>query len=366
MTALVAFGEVIEDASRGNGKLPRASYRSEGLFPVVDQGKRMVAGFSDDASLVCKVPSPVIVFGDHTRALKFVDFPFIMGADGVKVLRVREGWHPKFVFHYLRFCDIPSAGYSRHYKFLKEVEIPQPPVAEQHRIAALLDEADALSAKRRRSIRSLDDLVQATFSEMFASRTFPSVSAGELMPVMRNGLSPATAGAHPAQVLTLSAVTQGVFDPDAVKPGIFAVEPPSDKRVSRLDFLMCRGNGNRALVGVGAFSHDDRPDLVFPDTVIAGRINPGLVNMQYLEAAWRQPSVRRQIERIARTTNGTFKVNQKTISSVTLSLPPLDLQREFSVVMDSIDAQRADMRLALAYEDDLVLSLQFNAFRGGL
>lgn len=366
MTILVSFSEAIEDASRGNSKLPQASFLAEGRFPVVDQGQQLVAGFSDDAKLLCKVPAPVIVFGDHTRALKYIDFPFVMGADGVKVLRVREGWDPKFVFHCLRFCDIPSAGYSRHFKFLKEVRLPQPPLDEQRRIGAILDQAGALRDKRRQALAHLDDLTQSLFLDMFEEGTFPFVRAGDLMPNMRNGLSPATAGVYPARVLTLAAVTHGDFDPEAVKPGQFAVEPPADKRVSRSDFMMCRGNGNRALVGVGTFSREDRHDLVFPDTVIAGRIDPGLVTMPFLEAAWRQPRVRGQIEAIARTTNGTYKVNQKTLSGVTVSLPTLDMQREFSAVLGSVDEQRAAMRSAFNAGDELFTSLQSAAFRGEL
>jgi type I restriction enzyme S subunit len=183
---------------------------------------------------------------------------------------------------------------------------------------------------------------------------------------MRNGLSPATAGEHSATVLTLSAVTQGAFDPLAVKHGVFAVEPPQDKRVSAGDFLMCRGNGNLALVGAGVFSAVDRAELVFPDTVIAGRVDAARVELPYLNAAWKQPEVRRQIASVARTTNGTYKVNQKTLSSVLVPLPPVALQRAFTDRIARVSAQRAATIRATAIEHELLASLQARAFAGDL
>ncbi|MBN9225465.1 MAG: hypothetical protein ABS63_08635 [Microbacterium sp. SCN 70-27] len=249
---------------------------------------------------------------------------------------------------------------------LGSLPIPLPPLAEQRRIAAILDWADKIRTKRRRIVGHLDALVDSVFMDMFAAKDFDAINGGTLMPSMRNGLSPATAGGHSATVLTLSSVTQGGFDPEAKKVGQFAAEPPADKRVSRRDFMMCRGNGNRSLVGVGTYSREDRPDLVFPDTVIAGRVDTSLVNMDYLEVAWRQQDVRSQIEAIARTTNGTFKVNQQTLSAVVVSVPPMDLQLVFAERAASVLVRRQTVTRALNHDDELFTSLQARAFRGEL
>ena len=249
---------------------------------------------------------------------------------------------------------------------LGSLHVPLPPLTEQRRIAAILDDADAIRAKRRTLLVHLDALTQALFHSMFGGTAYPDVMAGELMPEMRNGLSPATAGEHPAQVLTLSAVTQGPFDQTAVKAGIFAVVPPPDKRVSRHDFLMCRGNGNKSLVGVGTFSPDDLPAIVFPDTVIAGRVDTTRVEIAYLDAAWRQPRVRDQIESGARTTNGTYKVNQQTLAAITVPIPPLDAQQIFTARAARIHAERVRVLHALIQDNELFASLQSRAFNGGL
>jgi len=80
------FDEIFSDETGGNLKTLQSDFAPHGRYPIVDQGKTLIAGYTDDASRLCNVPAPVIVFGDHTRAVKFVDFPFCLGADGTKVL----------------------------------------------------------------------------------------------------------------------------------------------------------------------------------------------------------------------------------------------------------------------------------------
>lgn len=360
------FAEAVSDASAGSRRVPQSDFRAAGALAIVDQGKSIIAGYTDDLDAAVRVDEPVIVFGDHTRAVKYVDFPFAMGADGVKVLRAKEGFDPRFVFRFLQFTPVPNVGYSRHFKLLKEIAVPKPPLDEQRRIAAILDQADALRAKHRQVLAHLDTLTQSVFRSTLADTAPVLVSASELMPSMRNGVSPAVAGTHEAEVLTLSAVTRGSFNPTAVKTALFAVRPPKEKRVSSADFLICRGNGNKSLVGAATFSREDRPDLVFPDTIIAGRVDTTKVTLTFLEAAWRQRSVRRQIETAARTTNGTFKVNQELLSKVRVPTPRMSIQREFARRSDATRAESARLERSLTALDELFASLQYRAFRGEL
>ena len=141
-------------------------------------------------------------------------------------------------------------------------------------------------------------------------------------------------------MLTLSAVTQGTFDPDAWKDGIFDECPPSDKRIQTSEFYMCRGNGNKTLVGTAVYSLEERNDLVFPDTVIAAHIDSNIVLMPYLFVAWKMPKVREQIESSARTTNGTYKINQTVLANVELVVPPIDKQIEFVSFVEQSDKSK--------------------------
>lgn len=157
---------------------------------------------------------------------------------------------------------------------------------------------------------------------------------------MRNGLSPSRSGEHHAKILTLSAVTQGAFDENAWKDGYFTDCPPNDKRICATDFYICRGNGNKTLVGAGVYSPKDHFDLVFPDTVIATRINEQKIRLPYLYMAWKMQAVRNQIEENAKTTNGTYKINQSVIANVELIVPPLPVQDDFVAFVHQSDKSK--------------------------
>lgn len=121
-------------------KLAQKNYDPAGEIPVVDQGESEIGGYSNDQEKVIKPDRPVIIFGDHTKCLKYVTFPFIPGADGVKVLLPNQGVFPKFAFYACKSLRLPDRGYSRHYSFLKKCDFPLPPFNEQKRIVAKIEE----------------------------------------------------------------------------------------------------------------------------------------------------------------------------------------------------------------------------------
>ncbi|MFB6771893.1 restriction endonuclease subunit S [Streptomyces sp. NPDC056337] len=360
----VPFLEALTDVSARNVKIPKTQYLATGVLPVIDQGQKVIAGFVDDPELAHKEPGPLIVFGDHTRIFKFVDFPFAMGADGVKVLRPRSGFDPKFLYHYLLSAPVPGAGYSRHFKFLKEISVPRPPMDVQQRIAAVLDCVEGLRTKRREAAALLDELVSSIVSRTLPRDTETAVLDDVLGRRLRNGISPSSKGTYEGKVLTLSALTRGGFDASAWKNGLFESDPIQEHSVKPNVFMLVRGNGNKRLVGGGGFSPVAIPDTAYPDTVLAAPIREDLVVPEYLEVVWKTPIVRRQVEDAARTTNGTFKVNQKTMGAVRIPLPGMDWQREFQQRVRVIRRVRDLHRDHLATLDELFASIQKRAFRG--
>ena len=203
---------------------------------------------------------------------------------------------------------------------------------------------------------------QSRFIELFESKSWETVRVDSIMFNMRNGVSPSNVGNHPAKVLTLSAITQGDFDPNSWKDGMFETEPPIEKRVTASDFYMCRGNGNKKLVGAGVYSKENRYDLVFPDTAIAATVDLQRVCLPYLFHAWKRPSVRDQIEACARTTNGTYKINQGVISNIELFLPPIDLQEQFAAFVEQTDKSKLAVQKSLEELEILKKSLMQQYF----
>ena len=111
----------------------------EGTYPVVDQSEKDITGYINNEELLYKGDLPIIIFGDHTRNIKYVDFPFAAGADGTKILHTTSILDSKFFYYYLKSLQIPNLGYSRHYSILKQLDVPAPSLNEQKQIAEKLD-----------------------------------------------------------------------------------------------------------------------------------------------------------------------------------------------------------------------------------
>ena len=142
--------------------------QTSGLFPVIDQGKDFIAGYSDAEERVVRDGFPVVIFGDHTRCLKYVYFPFILGADGTKVLKPKEDlFDTKFFYYALLGLDIPNRGYNRHFTLLKEKKIPHPEREEQKKIAAILDVLERAIEQQEQIIQVTTELKKALMQKLF-------------------------------------------------------------------------------------------------------------------------------------------------------------------------------------------------------
>jgi type I restriction enzyme S subunit len=139
---LIPVSEAVRNITITDKKIPQKRYLPSGRFPVFDQGQEYIGGFTNDVAKLVDCKLPVIVFGDHTRVVKLVKTVFAPGADGVKILEPGSCLLPALFEHFLRYVvtKIPSNGYARHYQHLSKSLLPIPPLAEQHRIVAKIEE----------------------------------------------------------------------------------------------------------------------------------------------------------------------------------------------------------------------------------
>ena len=133
------FGEVIRNISINHKKLPKTQYSETGTFPIIDQGQKIVDGYCNELDRVVDEDIPLIVFGDHTRILKFINRPFVPGADGVKVFK-GLGVDDKWLFYIAHALDFPDKGYARHFQHLKKARLLVPSLTEQRCIVAEVEE----------------------------------------------------------------------------------------------------------------------------------------------------------------------------------------------------------------------------------
>lgn len=108
-------------------KIPTAEILEKGKFPVIDQSTDFIAGFTNDKEAIIKTDEPRIIFGDHTRIIKLINFDFARGADGTQVMLSNNKRMPQHLFfNTLLKIDLSNYGYARHYKFLKDISIILP------------------------------------------------------------------------------------------------------------------------------------------------------------------------------------------------------------------------------------------------
>ena len=165
------FNEIFIDKTKYGEKIQTSEYEKQGKHIIVDQGQAEIAGYTNrEEGLFNEVP--VIIFGDHTRLIKYIDEPFFLGADGVKVLRSKEkNANYKYLYYALKSAKIPNTGYNRHFKWLKDVEINYPDSVKQEKIVDILDRVSDVIEKRKAELSYLDTLIKARFVEMFGDMT---------------------------------------------------------------------------------------------------------------------------------------------------------------------------------------------------
>ena len=163
------YSDTFVDVTKHARKIPTSEYQESGKYPIIDQGQKQIAGYTAiEEGLFTDVPA--IIFGDHTRAIKYVDTPFYIGADGVKVIKcVDNDADYKYLYYLLSSIKIPDTGYNRHYKWLKEAVLPDHQKEEQIVINSTLSLIDELIIQNKSLIKKSEQLIKSRFVEMFGN-----------------------------------------------------------------------------------------------------------------------------------------------------------------------------------------------------
>ena len=135
---MVRVEEIIDDVKYTN-KIQKSEFLQKGRYPIIDQSENFISGYWNKEKDVFRISKPIVIFGDHTRNFKYIDFDFVLGADGVKILKPNENVISKFLYYILQDLEIKNLGYSRHFKELRNKKIPLPPLSIQQEIVAEID-----------------------------------------------------------------------------------------------------------------------------------------------------------------------------------------------------------------------------------
>ena len=329
------YGKISPDS---NG----SDYKILGKYPIVSQEEGLISGYWDNEEDVCRIKHPIVAFGDHTRIIKYIDFDFVIGADGLKVLSPIKEIVPKFLFYFLRWCNIPSLGYSRHYKLLKELMIPIPSIEEQERIVTELDLLTGIIDKQKQQLKELDNLAQSIFYDMFKEE-LTSLATKRLKDIAsyRIGLTykPTDVADKGVIVLRSSNIQSNRLDfKDVVRVNL-AVD--SKKLVSDGDILMCARNGSAKLVGKVARIRDIDEEMSFGAfmTTITSQYN------DYLFHFFLSPFFRSQLGSAQTATIN--QITSKMLDEIKLNVPSLEKLSIFAKKIQSIELQKASINRSI-------------------
>ena len=184
------FLSVCKDVTKTTRKIPQGEYLSDGTYKIFDQGKNYIGGYCNTANGVAS-DYPYIVFGDHTRVIKYINEPCYIGADGVKLLKVyNNDFIPKFVYYAMLANPVEHQGYSRHFKLLKETKIRKYDKSIQNTIIDELDKINLAISLKESILNHLDELVKSRFIEMFGdpqnnNKQFPTKKLIDVVTLQR-------------------------------------------------------------------------------------------------------------------------------------------------------------------------------------
>lgn len=257
-----------------------------------------------------------------------------------------------------------------------ETRFRLPPLAEQRRIAEVLDRAEALRAKRRAALAQLDSLAQSIFLDLFGdpmvnAKSWKRVPLSDLLVNIDSGRSPVCldrpAGVDEWGVLKLGAVTWCEYNANENKALPASEEPDPDLEVKPGDLLFTRKN-TYELVAACALVRNTRPKLMMSDLIFRLRLRPEIaLDSSFLQQLMIYPSKRREIQKLAGGSAGSMpNISKARLLTTEIEVPPITMQREFASRVEAVEKLKSAQGASLAELDALFASLQHRAFRGEL
>ena len=310
-----------------------------------------------------------------------------MGFDGgfgafCKVLRPGPDVDPHYFGHYFktssyrRVVSTLASGVNINNlkkEHLDNLLIPLPPLAEQKRIAGILDAADALRANRREALAQLDTLIQSTFLDMFGDPvTNPmgwEVTTVDRIGSIQGGLQVTTKRRTlPIErpYLRVANVFRGFLELDELKTIRLTETEELRTSLEYEDILIVEGHGNKEEIGRCARWDGSIAQCVHQNHLIRVRCDRSKASPLYVENYINSPGGRRSLTGTSRTTSGLNTISVSKVRGSEIQLPPLDLQNRFAAIVESVERQKVSQRAHLAELDTLFASLQSRAFRGEL
>lgn len=349
-----SFDEVFEDVTKLGVKMKTDEYHPIGKYQIIDQGQEAVAGYSDLEDGVFE-NVPAIVFGDHTRIVKYVDQPFFLGADGVKVLRSRfKDANYRYLYYALKSVKIPNTGYNRHFKWLKEAKIYYPNSEEQSKIVSLLDGILSVIEHRQQELQKLDELVKARFVEFFGDMLLNDMAWQEsTLDTLADVVSGITKGRKIREAelievpyMAVSNVKGGYIDWTTVKTIMATKQEIEQYRLLPYDVLMTEG-GDPDKLGRGSVITKPLKNSIHQNHIFRVRLQTERILPVYFSEYLQHQKAKRYFLGCAKQTTGIASINMKQLRALPVLVPPLKLQEQFAAFVNQTEKSKVAVQKSL-------------------
>lgn len=366
-------------------KIPQKEYIKDGDIAVVDQGQDLVGGYTNDRELAFSGNLPVIIFGDHTRCIKYIDFPFAQGADGVKVLKPKPFFDAKAFYYAFQNVNIPNMGYRRHFPLFDQYTIPLPPLAEQQRIVdrieslfVKLDEArqkaqDALDSFETRKAAILHKAFNGELTAQWRKEhgvgmeSWENVSVSEICHSLKYGTAKKSSSEGTVVVIRMGNLQDGEISWDDSAYSNDEEDIEKYKLVPG-DVLFNRTN-SPALVGKTSIYRGEYP-AIYAGYLIKLDYDRSRVIGDYLNYSLNTVSAKEYCNSVKTDGVNQSNINAKKIGAYIFAMPQIDEQAEIVRLLNDLlikEQQAKEAAEGVMEQIDLIKkSILARAFRGEL
>lgn len=350
---ITEFENCLEKVTYTN-KIQRKDFKQEGIYPIVSQEQDFINGYWHNEEDLFRVDKPVVIFGDHTKVLKFVDFDFILGADGVKILKPKDNIDPKFFYYFLQNIDLGSLGYARHYRLLKEINVAYPKsLPEQQRIVSILDEAFAAIAKAKanaeQNLKNAKELFDCVLDRILYDKKWQVKQLGEVCIKVEYGSSSKSTTKGKLPVLRMGNIQNGRFVWDSL---VYSNNEEDNKQyiLKHNDVLFNRTNSPE-LVGKTAIYKSEMP-AIFAGYLIRIHRKEDLLDADYLNYYLNSKMSFEYGKSVVISSVNQANINGTKLKTYPIPLPTLNEQQTIVRQLDTLRAETK--RLEAIYQQKLL------------
>ena len=333
------FDDIFQDYTKYSLKIPKNMYLKSGLYPIIDQGKEEIAGYSDkNINIFDKIP--VIIFGDHTRIFKYIDYPFFLGADGVKILKNTSSlFLDKYLYYSLKNFKIPNTGYNRHFKWLKDFKIKYISLAKQEKIVSLIEKIEYFILKKKEQLKYLKKLNKSLFTSMFEDiktndKNWKSLEIKEVSNILTRGKTPKYTSLSNIFVINQACIYWDKIKYENIK---FHIEEENLLFLKNKDILI-NSTGTGTLGRMNIIKNIINEKFTVDSHVMLLRLEKEKASPVYFINIFMREEYQKEL--ILKCVNGStnqIELSKEKFAKFKIPVPPIELQNKFAERVEKIE-----------------------------